>query len=452
MKKFLYAAMAATVLFASCAKDGSETTPAGGGQEGGKATLILKMAFPRTYAESAATAGESKVNTVDVFIFNKADGSLVNHKPLTDADFTPSGNDYVANDGIETTAGAKLIGIGINLPATIVSNINNTVKNASAVESYVYSVTASSIAAPNSFVMFSTEMADETLKADDDPGFVSGTDNVISVDIERMAGKGAVATTAAYTPAVGSLATVNALEYRLMQTNTKSYLMRNADGKDPNYVSSDFITSGVPSGTQYDASVFENTVAADYIAVGAVTSYAADFSDCPAFYGAENTSDFYQKGTSTYFLVRAQVTPNDIVDGTNTSQGAGTPGASFYMVTDGTTTLFTANPIDAGALSNNATAFPGGPSSVDVTTYTDGYCYYSVFVGSASAPGNTGRAFLRNNFHIGQIKAINGIGKSTEPEVIVPPTAPVDGELATIDVEFKVLNWTLNPGDEVELE
>lgn len=447
MKKFfLMAAAAAVVMFASCSKE-NDGGQSGDVPESGAATMSLKLTFPRTYADANETASEkeSKINKVDVFIFDATTGALVTHRPLTSASFSATGSTYTSTVDIITTAGTRKIGVGINLPAAMVTAITSTQKNITAVNaSTVYDVTSALIATDDNFVMFSTEMPVKTLVADAD---ATDTDNKIVMDIERMAGKGALAKTAtfAYSANVTALGSFGDLNYKLMQANLKSYLMAEgravSERRDPNYLSSDYVENS-PAGNQYDGSVFEKT--AIYKTLEGNDDYATH-NLRPAFYGAENVSDFYQKGTTTYFVVRGQFTPTKFSDATGASTTPSyTPGADFWVVADAATTHICADAATATTLAGVASIFPSGST---IVKHVGGYCYWAVFVGKLNE-----RGFLRNNYYVGQVKAINGFGSGDEGDVIKPPTDPVDGSKSTIDVEFTVLDWTFNLGDEVTLE
>jgi hypothetical protein len=443
MKKiFFLTAMAVMVVLASCSKDNDSNLL---NKEGAKATLSIKMAFPLTYADETATTKESKVNTVHVFIFDAGTGDLINYVSLAASDFTSgTGNVYTAKEGIITTAGQRKVGVGINLSGAIVTEIT-TQRSIDAVnDQTVHDVTAAMIATDDKFVMFSTEMPDVEVKSDEDLG--PGNFNQVSLSIERMAGKAALAKTNdfAYGAKVTALGSFADLEYRLMQTNKKSFLMRDPARKDPNYRSEDFIPSGASNPGEYDASVFENTTAADYKPVDAIGDYT-DHSLRPAFYGAENTSNFYQKATTTYFLLRGRFSPTKFSDASGNEDAAAlagyTNGSDFWVVSDDNVIHICADAATANTLATSL------GTTATVTLHEDAYSYWPVWIGNIGVA----REFLRNNYYVGQVKAVNGFGEGTESAVIVSPDDPVDGKKATILCEFTVLNWVFNLADEVEV-
>jgi hypothetical protein len=447
MKKIFYLTALAVMVLASCGKENGGDNVLD--QEGVKAGLAIKMAFPSTrvatYANEDATDEELTVEDVDVFIFDAGDNSLVTHRHLTKADFDVDVTKkiYITKNTskVVTTTGNRKVAIGVNLPASIVATVN-TVRSIDAVnDQTVHDVTVADIATADRFAMFNVDM-DQVIvvKPGDDP------DNTVSLNVERLAGKAALATIEDFdfdtdgNSSISSLVSLGTLDYRLMQTNTQSYLMRDPAGKDPNYLSGDFFPGQSVTFPQYNETVFES--AADY---KAVDGYLIDNSTRPAFYGAENTSDFYALGSNTYFLVRAQFTPKVISDGTGNSTGAGVTGATFWIVTNGTDTYFCGDQADADALAADPSVFPDGDATA--SERVEGYCYWGVWIGNKND-----HDFLRNNYYLGQIKGFNGFGEKTPEEVIVPPDSPVDGEVkATLECEFTILDWTFKLADSVEL-
>jgi hypothetical protein len=438
MKKIFFLTALAVTVLVSCGKD-NDAGSLPNSPEGEKATLSIKMTFPNTYANEDATPEESTVNTVHVFIFEDGPGNLINHVALRGSDFQKTGNLYTAHKGIVTIAGQRRIGVGINLPADIVSTIT-TKGNISAVnDQTVHNVNAEMIASNNKFVMFNADMPLVNVVSDEtkQPG-----DNEVSMNIERLAGKAALAKSSDFSIDVAQGNFIGDFEYKLMQTSKKSYLMRDPAGKDPNYISGDFITSGTPVGNQYDASAFENTA----LPYKVVEPASNDYSTREAFYGAENTADFYLRGTTTYFLVRALFKPTQFSDDQgNTITPNYNEGDDFWSVSDGNVMHIC---VDA-TTANDLAAYLG--TGATVTQHEGAYCYWPVWIGSKSS-----RAFLRNNYYVGRIKSIKGLGEGSEasivgPNPVIPPDEPVDDK-ATIECDFTILHWSFNLADPVELQ
>lgn len=442
MKKILSIATAASLLLVACNKEGGKTAvvPA---ETGEKATVHLQLSFPRTYADETATAAESEVGTIDVMIFDAANGNMVNSRQFTKSDFTPNGS-LLTKDGIVTTSGERYIAVAVNLPDAIRRNIVSTVKNVSALNTdTIYDVTAADIATANKFTMINTTLNKVNIIPDTQ---ATATDNKISVSLERLAGKGALTLTSDYAVSanIAALGTMGDLEYKIMQTNKKTFLLADIDHKDPNWLSGDFVTPGPGTAPQYGPEVFESSDA--FKAVEAHNAYT-DHSLRPAFYGAENTSDFYQKGATVYFMVRAHFTPSKAHDNTG-AEIAHTFGAgdNFWVVQNADKLYIAATSAVANQIKANTSLFPADDAVV--VEHYGGYCYWPVWVGSVNK-----REFIRNNYYVGQVKAINGLGAGDEDEVVPDPELPdpVDGEKATIEVSFDILPWTFNLGDPVEL-
>ncbi len=157
--------------------------------EGTPTSIKLSITQPKTYAtvDPNATDAEAALKTVDVFIYNAAN-TLVRHAALTDADFVQNGSNgnndlYESVTSINTTTGPKTVYVGVNLPASIVSNIRST-GTAAGIEA-VNSITVSDIAnASSGFSMFSTDPKTSTFVEDEtDPA------NNITVTVSRLAAK-----------------------------------------------------------------------------------------------------------------------------------------------------------------------------------------------------------------------------------------------------------------------
>ena len=101
MKKFLYAAMAATVLFASCAKDGNE----GGANNGGpaeEAKLSINIDAPASRAQGTVPGNDNTVANFTVFITDKSTGDI---NPAWTT-YSSTGTNLTGNDAISVTTNA----------------------------------------------------------------------------------------------------------------------------------------------------------------------------------------------------------------------------------------------------------------------------------------------------------------------------------------------------------
>ncbi|MFV0589275.1 fimbrial protein, partial [Bacteroides reticulotermitis] len=123
MKNFKYVAMMAAALtlgFSSC----SNNDDLGNGDtiESGRPTkMTLAIAQPVTYApDGNATTDETKIESVDVYIYSGSTFLKREHLTITDFD-AGAGNVWTLKKAkeIATTTGAKTIYVGVNLPTTL---------------------------------------------------------------------------------------------------------------------------------------------------------------------------------------------------------------------------------------------------------------------------------------------------------------------------------------------
>ncbi len=127
INKFFAAALAATALFASCAKDGGNTPVK---PNSGESRMGISFTLPTgavTRAENVSGVGtENEVKNITVFIFDGSGNPVLGSATKFDVtvgasgNFTLDGNTYTlkAENEIKTTAGPRTIYIGANLPAT----------------------------------------------------------------------------------------------------------------------------------------------------------------------------------------------------------------------------------------------------------------------------------------------------------------------------------------------
>ena len=125
MKKMFFAALAATIMFASCNKEDNEIN---GGQDGKATTMGLSFTLPTAGAETRAslpadasdinaTTAENKLSTISVYAF-KSNGDIngTTHFSDVDADFAAVSGVYTLKDAkrIKTTTATRTIYIVAN--------------------------------------------------------------------------------------------------------------------------------------------------------------------------------------------------------------------------------------------------------------------------------------------------------------------------------------------------
>jgi hypothetical protein len=129
MKKILFFAAAAAMIFSSCAKDGAGNNQVVNPEDVPTGKMSFSFSVPNkisTRAEQDASTGEFEVKSVTVFLFDQAGLALqkptggvfdaeVDTDPST-GNFTVNGTTYELKNPIETLSGIARVYIGVNLP------------------------------------------------------------------------------------------------------------------------------------------------------------------------------------------------------------------------------------------------------------------------------------------------------------------------------------------------
>lgn len=413
-KRLSYLMMTAILLtvFARCGNDDEGVT--GGPVEKGEPTgFSLTITQPTTYADAVdpnATNAEVELKTVDVFIF-RSGGEFEKRASLTISDFdkTANKNEYVVKQKITTTVGAKEIYVGVNLPGTVATKVATEGINV------VYSLPNVSEITTNGFAMFSRTAQTATLVKDD-------SQNTVKATVARLVAKVSVTEKTGLSKDVTGGKITN-LQFAASNVNKKYFILPKADDKDPNYEKA-----------TTNKTDFYKAIAGDYKTVNAAT---ATIDNESKLYVTENTSDGIWESHSTYASVRGQFLPANVVklktagtatgtdaDGDVIAETASATAKTFYTVSvNGKRYYFYDN--------TDATAFATAYTAAKVT-YTDGWCYYNVFLNPA---GNYN--VLRNKYYKVTVSAIHGIGEgedgSDDDDINVPTKISI-----TVDIE----NWT----------
>ncbi len=399
-----------------------------GTPDGGKPTYLelnVSFANPGTYAtaDDNATVTESEVKTVSVFIFSNQ--QLVSKSSLTGADFTQSSNGqkdvYTASRKVATTTGVKSIYVGVNLPASFDLELGATL--AQLKEGVVTASVVDITNATTGFSMFSSEEKTVTLVETTDPAYAST--NKITAPVERLSTKVAVRAAAGLSLTTGG-GTLSDLQFAIRQSNTKMFRYKYVDGinvKDPNW-------------DTYAATDFENF--SDYVAINAST--ITDNKLLAVKYAAENTSKLHLEKETTYASIKATFVPGNFTDATGALVPYTGTAKTFWMVSinGGVKNYF-----DAEATADAYMALPAiaAQSPVKSAAYTDGTCYYNLWLNPAG-----GYNAVRNSFYKATIMEVVAPGNpSPEP---VEPEESID-KPTDILVEFEILPWNLVSWDAV---
>jgi hypothetical protein len=459
MKKIQILAMAAVMAFGLTGCNKNETGPKHG-TEGPKAKLSLTFTLPASATRAAdgeplnATAQESTVSTVDVFVFTSAgvQAEVGGHTALSISDFTGSDGVYTTIANIETLSGGKIIYVGINLPAAL----RVPYATESDLLKVVETVTVMSI--DNSFTMFSgailADLKSETVLPV----------NTVSADIDRVVAKVATSSSDASFANTwtepGLTMTYTVKNFRVIQWAVKSYVA-------PNYWS--------PGGK-------EKTLIDDATATDVLNAFAVDAASTPVtilnphptddadivnmggFYVGENAPKATTNARTTYAMVATTVmcdmeatwdaAAGDVV-WSAVAGGFGNGTSDVYVVSFAghhyvCSTLAKATDLGLGLDGNTGTSM--------IYTYKMGYVHFVVWL---NKNGINDYSVLRNQFiHV----RVNGVtkrdfffpgypGDPTDPTKPNDPTDPsnpdpkkpdelVDGEKAYLQVTVTVQPWT----------
>jgi len=317
MKKMFFAALAATMMFASCNKE--DINGSNESQEVGEATTMgLVFSLPTVDGARAlgidgtevnATTSESTVSSITVFAF-KADGTVAegnNTRLDPNADFSLAGGFYTLNETsrIETTTATRMIYVVANYSAVADADVDTDAKlrallatwNAAG-QTWVIPATGMVMSTPRTPVSLVPQLVNEMPTA---------SDNVITAKLERVSSKVVVTSTGSTLTFSQTLSQVDAvspfsISYTLQSwatglANTEANLIKQTvNGK---LVTPNANRTGHPG------------AASDFVAVN-LGSVASNWtlSAVNAKYVGENISANNKAGEVTYVMVRAKASPN----------------------------------------------------------------------------------------------------------------------------------------------
>ena len=409
-------------------------------QEGKATSMTVSITFPKNdtftkgTGDSNATANEAQVNTMDVFIYT-GNGAFSSHKHLVSTDFTSVGTSgnadrYTANAKIKTTTGSKIVFVGINLPERIMLAVKD--KPASTLAWVAQTMNCEEVAdvAKSNFVMFSTPGVTSVFVEDE-----TNPANSITVKCERLVAKVTVETDVAMIQD-GFPGTMGALEFAVTNCNKKYFLVQSdaPNYQDPNWAKG-----------SWDAADFNSIISTYSPVLRRSVTPSPVLTDYNPQYAPENTSEGKLKKEIGRVTVRTTFIPKEIVeyangiDGTagykiNDSHGVTVP-TTFYAytpsVTDGTFFFF-----DGNIMNQFKRDEYSNMGSSD--TYTNGYCYWNIFLNKNPKDPVNRWDVLRNDYYKCNITRIvlpgSGIAGLIDPNT----TPDVD---TNIDVAVEVKFW-----------
>ncbi len=392
LKNYAFVALAVVGL-AACNKNDSNDPGQKSNGEDTKISLSLSIASSgtKTYApggddyDDNATVDDIYMRTVDIFIYDNVSPFALTHKHLNaNDDFETINGARRLKNGTELDAktGEKLIYVGVNLPASYVTQIKAT-QGLTSLEGVFSTLQLYNggldVLNTNGMAMFSDVGVVAEL-AKNELGVVPTT-NKISLTLTRLLAKVTVDGTPDFNnrmtamqlignlmPVVGGSIDVGTLKYSLNQVNEKTYLKENKvfDWEINNaFFTKPYFTQPLNSIPKY---VSENLAENDLIKL-------------------------------TYAVVEARFVPEVFEDGAAGS--AYSPGANFYTITDPSngSIKYYKDPVKAKA---------DFASDKEFRVYKNGRCYYHVYLN----PENDHKV-VRNEYYQVKISNIRGIGKSS---------------------------------------
>lgn len=413
---YLALTVALALGFSSCSSDddlvGNGTNPIPTGKA---TTFTLSIAQPRTYAaDPNATTDETKVNSVDVFIFSDADVYEKTDR-LNGSDFSISNdNEYTANKTIATTVGPKKIYVGVNLPEEVAEKV------ASQGLSVIYNVNNANdlMESTNGFAMFSKVASNATFVEDDAP--TAETANKVSATVSRLLAKVSVQQSVSDYNVTGGK--VSDLHFSVSNITTLYYILPNLSTFSPINGLSDLYNEDNYKGVNANGTSIESLKVS---------------------YALENASATSLQGYSTYASIRGKFLPTNVVKLTVPADGSSklvkdtapsTP-QTFYTVPNalGVINYFTSQ---ADAVAYDAFINSGASK---LKTYTEGNTFYKAYLNPAGDYN-----IFRNNVYKVNITKINGLG---DPADIVDTPDKEVSKPTNIDVNIDVESWTENIQD-----
>ena len=447
---FIAAAFAATSMFLQSCKDDLEPIE----QDGDATTMTVAISFPqvktRATSDLYGTEGESMVNTVDVYVYNAVNGNFVSHKRLSGADFSQaaSGTDrdnWNVAAKIPTTTGERVVFAGINLPQTVAEGLVG--KPVSALANSAQDMTKKDLMGDtyNNFAMFSEKGTKVTLLDDE-------SKNNVTLVCKRLVAK-VVVEQADDMKVEGVPGKLTNLTYAINNFNLKTLLLQGDAPfrKDANWAKGSYNVNEFVKLSNNYVEVKEHNAAANYTS--------------PPLYAAENTSEGKTKKEITRATVRGQFVPDKVatwdgkalihVDNPDINAAPQTFYAVVASIYDGTYYFIDKKMADDFADYKNNEFGYTGDDLIKPIKYTDGYCYWDIFLNRNAIDEENQWDVLRNEFYRCKITRVTTPGRSgpdLEDEGGGGSGPDEKPDVNTnISVNIEILHWLVRPFENVEL-
>lgn len=433
----------AALALASCSKsnDLADGQPGDSDQNAPDAYAAFSITIPNS--TDAGIAAENAVQTLHVFIYDAKSPYTPTFAEFTVAQgtlkqATPGSSKWVTSKAVRTRQGDKYIFAGINLTPEIVDFINSNGFGSFNYMAFEQSITALASSA-NGFVMFNAAYPAVTPAASLADNEAAANANHLAISVDRVVAKAAVFEGATFVVNGGGAMTD--LKFGWRNLNKKFYLIQDSRDnliKDYNWSS-------------FSANDF--TWGADAIPVYTNGAVVSSFS-----YATENAFQFIAQTSvvneATFLSISGVFAPDKVVTSTVSDPASGSDfssvdnpnaaGSTFYVVrtTDGIANYF-ADPTIAQKFAtlcqSGALGMPGiaGTYVLSENTYTNGLCYYHVFVNSQAVAPQARYNIYRNQYFKVTINSIqapgNPLDNFDEGEVITPD--------AWIGVDVEINPW-----------
>jgi len=445
---------AASIFLLSCDKDKIEIND----PDGEPTMMTVGVTFPNSATKASnqyesGTEAESKIHYVDIFIYSATTGNFLSYNRLDASKFNYKGdngsaNMYTATAKIPTTTGKRIVFAGINLPQELAKGLDG--KHLSALAGSVQEMSKAELIgdSEDKFAMFSVEGEEADFKYDE-------ALNNISLRCQRLVAKIVVEKDPLMKlDGVAGVFLGDELTYGINNFNRKMFLLQgDAPFKDPNWAAGSY-----NNGADFN-------VLADFKDYAEVKGFDKNVLSSTPLYASENTSEAKTKRELTRATVRAQFIPEKIADWDDdkktlkhvSNTNYPTVAKTFYAVVasiyDGT--YYFLDEDMAKEFAEYKTDDLKLTIPIEPIKYTDGWCYWDIFLNrNPLTPANQWDV-LRNDFYRCKITRITTPGRSG-PDIDAPggggtgPDEKPDTD-TNISVDIEVLHWQYRGVEEYEL-
>jgi len=444
--KSFYGAALAVLLLASCNNEDA-SYPIGPDEEGRGESTVMKLAITqestgtRAFSGSeAATGDEAAVKSAVLYVFDKA--GLLEH--IVDLNV----NSGVTEDKvIATSAGRKSIFALVNLP-----DLNQPGGAPLAAALADFEVNQTPIGQFQAVISVA-EMLDLTQPSSTSTGFFmtnfdknhiidvaanvteatatagnTAAENYIKVPVGRAFAKVNLAKAADVVEIQGTL---DNIEYRVRNNPNQMYMVQKWDPSF-GYLLTPYFTGPASGGTYF----------------GNGDGTTPTFSPIgTSEYAMENSNDVARYGNATYLSIKGVFTPETVFDENGVVSTTPSAPITFYRIYMPTLDSYTSKiyfeePTTTEVERETGMTIIGGdPNDPVIKTYTDGVCYYGLWIEDQTYNANdvvNRYSVRRNYYYYAHIKQINGPGESDEDDVIVDPELPIkEGTWMKATIEVK---------------